>query len=65
MSPDETIPQPLPTRGLRANREWGDSRAKYAVVGSTGQRNILDLGCSERTHNVTNWSPWIVARTQG
>ena len=38
-----------------------DSLAKYAVVGSTGQRNIFDLRCSERTHDGTNRSPGPVA----
>jgi hypothetical protein len=42
-----------------------DSLAKYAVVGSTDQRNIFDLRCSERTYDGTNWSPWIVARAEG
>jgi transposase-like protein len=34
---------------------------KNATVGSTGQRNIFGLRCSERTQNGTNWSPWLVA----
>ena len=34
---------------------------KKAAVGSTGQRNIFDLRCSERTHDGTNRSPWLVA----
>lgn len=38
---------------------------KKATVGSTGQRNIFDLRCSERTYDGTNRSPWIVARTEG
>jgi transposase len=49
------------TRILREERDI----LKKATVGSTGQRNIFDLRCSERTHNVTNWSPWIVACTKG
>ena len=38
---------------------------KKAAVGSTDQRNIFDLRCSERTYDGTNWSPWIVARAEG
>ena len=51
----------------RENRELRQANEilKKASVGSTGQRNIFDLRCSERTHNVTNWSPWIVACTKG
>jgi transposase len=51
----------------RENRILREERdiLKKASVGSTGQRNIFDLRCSERTHNVTNWSPWIVACTKG
>ena len=51
----------------RENRILREERdiLKKATVGSTGQRNIFDLRCSERTHNVTNWSPWIVACTKG
>jgi hypothetical protein len=40
------------------------SRAKKAAVGSTGQRNIFDLRCSERTQNGTNRSPWLVVRAE-
>ena len=51
----------------RENRILREERdiLKKATVGSTGQRNIFYLRCSERTHNVTNWSPWIVACTKG
>ena len=38
---------------------------KKATVGSTGQRNIFDLRCSERTHDGTNWSPRLVSRAEG
>jgi len=31
------------------------------VVGSTGQSNIFDLRCSERTYDGTNRSPKLVA----
>ena len=34
---------------------------KKAAVGSTDQRNIFRLRCSERTHDGTNRSPWLVA----
>ncbi len=34
---------------------------KKAAVGSTGQRNIFDLRCSERTHDGTNRSLRLVA----
>ena len=51
-------------REIRILKEERDI-LKKATVGSTGQRNIFDLRCSERTHNVTNWSPWIVACTKG
>ena len=33
---------------------------KKATVSSSGQRNIFDLRCSERTHDGTNRSPWLV-----
>jgi hypothetical protein len=39
--------------------------AKNTVVGSTGQRNIFDLRCSERTHDGTNRSPRLIARAEG
>ena len=39
---------PLPGRGLPANHERGDSRAKDAVAGSTGQRNGSLEGISGR-----------------
>jgi hypothetical protein len=35
--------------------------AKNWAVGSTGQRNIFDLSCSERTPDGTNWPPRLVA----
>ena len=38
---------------------------KKASVGSTGQRNIFDLRCSERTHDGTNRSSWLVAGAEG
>jgi len=38
---------------------------KKATVGLTGQRNIFDLRCSERTHDGTNRSPWLVAGAEG
>ena len=38
---------------------------KKATVGSTGQRNIFGLRCSERTHDRTNRSPRLVAGTEG
>ena len=34
---------------------------KKATVSSTGQRNIFGLRCSERIHDGTNRSPWLVA----
>jgi hypothetical protein len=34
-------------------------------VGSTGQRNIFYLRCSERTYDGTNQSPWLVTRAEG
>ncbi len=43
-------------RLLREEREV----LKKAAVGSTGQRNIFDLRCSERTYDGTNRSPWLV-----
>ena len=46
-------------------RERGDSLAKYAVVGSTGQRNIFDLRCYERTQDGTNRPPRLIARAEG
>jgi transposase-like protein len=43
----------------RENRILKEEREllKKATVGSTGQRNIFDLRCSERTYNATNRSP--------
>ena len=51
----------------RENRILREERdiLKKATVGSTGQRNIFDLRCSERTYDVTKWSPWIVTRAEG
>ena len=46
---------------LRAERDI----LKKAAVGSTGQRNIFDLRCSERTHDGTNRSPRLVAGAEG
>lgn len=51
-------------REIRALKEERDI-LKKATVGSTGQRNIIALRCSERTHDGTNRSPWLVARTEG
>ena len=42
---------------LRAERDI----LKKAAVGSTGQRNIFDLRCSERAHDGTNRPPRLVA----
>jgi hypothetical protein len=39
--------------------------AKKAEVGSTGQRNIFNLRCSERTYDYTKRSPWLVTRAEG
>ena len=38
---------------------------KKAALGSTGQRNIFDLRCSEGTHDGTKRSLWLVARAEG
>jgi transposase-like protein len=38
---------------------------KKAAVGSIGQRDIFGLRCSERTHDGTHRSPWLVTRTEG
>jgi transposase len=39
---------------------------KKAAVGSSGQRNLFGLRCSERTHHDgTNRSPWLVSRAEG
>jgi transposase-like protein len=46
---------------LRAERDI----LKKAVVGSTGQLNIFDLRCFERTHDGTDRSPGLVARAEG
>jgi transposase len=50
----------------RENRILREERdiLKKATVGSTGQRNIFDLRCSERTHDGTNRSPRLVARAE-
>jgi transposase-like protein len=48
-------------RLLREEREV----LKKAAVGSTGQRNIFYLRCSERTYDGTNQSPWLVTRAEG
>ena len=47
----------------RENRILREERdiLKKATVGSTGQRNIFDLRCSERIHDGTNRSPRLVA----
>jgi len=51
----------------RENRILREERdiLKKATVGSTGQRNIFDLRCSERTYDVTNRSPRLVTRAEG
>ena len=51
----------------RENRILREERdiLKKATVGSTGQRNIFGLRCSERTHDGTNRSPRLVAGTEG
>ena len=51
----------------RENRILKENRdiLKKPPVGSTGQRNIFDLRCSERTPDGTNRSPRLVARAGG
>ena len=38
---------------------------KKAPVGSTGQRHIFDLRCSDGTYDGTNRSPWRVTGAEG